>query len=159
MVVLYKFIVQIIAGCAVFLASASAAFYEGSALADNSWEWSDSTPITSMMGREVQQASDISSFDYFYYAAKYEPAFPLIMMASVLYIVMICGFIMLRLKKRKAVLYFGIIAVFSFGAAGALMEATSSGSRWFVYLFVITAVVSSVYAIIAGKSLLRGANL
>lgn len=154
-----KYFVHVAVGCAMFLASAFAAYYEGSALADNSWEWSYSTPITSLLGVEVRQASDISSFDFFYYAAKYEPAFPLIMMASILYIVLICGFMLLRLKKRKALLYFGIVAVLSFGAVGALLEATSSGSRWFVPLFIITAVVSSVYAIIAGKGLVRQAKV
>jgi hypothetical protein len=156
---MYKYVVLIAVGCAVFLASAFAAFYEGSALADNPWEWSYSTPVTSLMGEEVQQASDISSVDYFYYAAKYEPAFPLIMIASILYIVLICGFILLRLKNRKALLYFGIVAVISFGAVGAMLEASSSGSRWFVILFAITAVVSSVYAIIAGKGLIRQAKV
>ena len=156
---MYKYFVHIIAGCALFLAAASVAFYEGSALADNSWEWSYSTPVTSLMGGEVQEASDIAKLDYFYYAAKHEPAFPLIMIASILYIVMICGFMLLRLKKRKAVLYFGIVAVLSFGAVGALLGATSSGSRWFVYLFIMTAVVASVYAVIAGRSLLRQANI
>lgn len=156
---MYKYFVHIVAGCAIFLAAASVAFYEGSALADNSWEWSYSTPVTNLMGGEVQEASDIAKLDYFYYAAKNEPAFPLIMMASILYIVMICGFMLLRLKKRKAVLYFGIVAVLSLGAVGALLEAAASGSRWFVYLFVMTAVVASVYAIIAGRSLLRQANV
>lgn len=156
---MYKYFVQVIAGCAVFLASAFAAFYEGSALADNSWEWSYSTPITSLLGRDVQQAADILPFDYFYFAAKHEPFFPVVMIASVLYIAMIGGFMLLRLRKRKAVLYFSIVTVISFGAAGAFLEATSSGSRWFVSLFAITAVISGVYAIIAGKNLVREANI
>ncbi len=155
---MYKYVVQMVAGCAVFFASAYAAFYEGSALADNSWEWSYSTPITGLTGGTIERAADISPFDYFYFAAKHEPFFPVVMMASVLYIAVICGFMMLRLKKSKAVLYFSMVAVICVGAAGVLLDATSSGSRWFVSLFAMTAVVSGVYAIIAGKSLIREAN-
>ncbi|MGM9950061.1 MAG: DUF4306 domain-containing protein [Lysinibacillus sp.] len=156
---MYKYVVHIMAGCAVFLASAFVAFYEGSALAENSWEWSYSAPVTSMMGTEVQEASDISRLDYFYYAAKHEPLFPLAMIASVLYISIICGLLLLRLGKRHAVVYFGLVAAFSVGGAGALMGATSSGGKWFVSLFAMTAVVAGGYAIIAWRSLQKQADI
>ena len=158
-VTMYKYAVHIMAGCAVFFASAFAAFYEGSALAHNSWEWNYSTPVTGLMGGEVQEASDIARLDYFYYAAKHEPAFPLIMMASILYIMLICGLMLLRLKKRNAVMYFGLMAAFFVGGAGTLMGATSSGGRWFVSLFAMTAVVAGAYAIIAWRSLQKEADI
>ena len=156
---MYKYAVHIMAGCAVFFASAFAAFYEGSALAHNTWEWSYSTPVTTLMGGEVEEASDIVRLDYFYYAAKHEPAFPLIMMASILYIMLICGLMLLRLKKRNAVMYFGLMAAFFVGGAGTLMEVTSSGGRWFVSLFAMTAVVAGAYAIIAWRSLQKEADI
>jgi len=63
----------------LLLFSTVAAWYEGSAILDNPWEWKYSTPFSQMLYGEVQSDSDISQLDYFVYAAKFQPAFPVIM--------------------------------------------------------------------------------
>nr|WP_308447216.1 YjdJ family protein [Alkalihalobacterium chitinilyticum] len=71
------------------LFSTFASWYEGSAILDNPWEWEYSTPFSQLLYGEIQNANQISQLDHFVYAAKFQPTFPLIMVISGLYLILL----------------------------------------------------------------------
>ena len=81
------------------LFSTVAALYEGSAILDDPWEWSYSTPFTQLLYGVVNNPSDISKLDYFVYAAKFQPAFPIIMVLSSLYLLILTGYHTFKQEK------------------------------------------------------------
>ncbi|WML58711.1 YjdJ family protein [Neobacillus sp. PS2-9] len=74
------------------LFSTIASWYEGSAIVENTWEWKYSTPFSQLLYGQVQNSSDISQLDYFIYAVKFQPTFPVIMVISCLYLMILIGF-------------------------------------------------------------------
>lgn len=80
-----RFVIQSSVSIALLLFSTAVAWYEGSAILDNPWEWRYSTPFTQLLYGVVNNPSDISQLDYFVYASKFQPTFPIIMILSSLY--------------------------------------------------------------------------
>jgi hypothetical protein len=101
----FRFIFQFGAVSAVFLFSTIAAWYEGSALLNHPSEWQNSTPITHLMYGTVHESSKILQWDFFVYAAKYEPTFPMIMTVSGLYFLIFLGYYIFK-KVRKWYAYY-----------------------------------------------------
>ena len=82
------------------LFSTAVAWYEGSTILDNSLEWQYSTPFTQLLYGVVNNPSDISQLDYFVYAAKFQPTFPIIMVLSSLYLLILIGYSILKQEKK-----------------------------------------------------------
>lgn len=87
-----KYVLQMIAGISIFGVSTFFAWYEGSGIVEDSFEWKYSTPFTNLKIQEITNGGDISQFDYFVYAVKFQPLFPLIMLGSLLYVLSVIGF-------------------------------------------------------------------
>ncbi|MFF5401200.1 DUF4306 domain-containing protein [Peribacillus butanolivorans] len=68
------------------------AWYEVSAIIDNPWVWKYSTPFSHLMNMQILSKNDISQLDYFVYATKYQPTFPLIMKICGLYLLVLIGY-------------------------------------------------------------------
>ncbi|MDF2946528.1 MAG: hypothetical protein K0S51_1207 [Bacillales bacterium] len=94
----------------VFLFSTLAAWYEGSEIVNNPYEWKYSTPFTQLMGVNITDYKDISQLDYFVYAAKFSLAFP-IMLICAIYI--FAAITYLFLKKIKSIQLFPAIILVS----------------------------------------------
>ena len=91
------------------LFSTAAALYEGSAILNDPWEWSYSTPFTQILYGVVNNPSDISKLDYFVYAAKFQPTFPIIMVLSSLYLLILTGYYILKQKKKTFAYYLSFL--------------------------------------------------
>jgi hypothetical protein len=52
------------------------AWYEGSKILDDPWEWKYTAIFFQKVNGQVKQASDILSTDHIVYAAKFLPTFP-----------------------------------------------------------------------------------
>lgn len=76
--------------------STAASWYEGSAIIDNPWEWKYSTPFSQLLNGQILSKSDISQLDYFVYAAKFQPTFPLLMQITGLYLLILIGYYFLK---------------------------------------------------------------
>lgn len=102
MIIKNKFGILIQFGIAItsFLFSMAATWYEGSGIIDNPLEWKYSTPISQMMNDQILKKDDISQLDYFIYAAKFHPTFPLIMLITGLYLFILIGYCALTGKKK-----------------------------------------------------------
>jgi len=93
---LVKYILQLIIGIFILAVSTFIAWYEGSAIIDNSLEWKYSTPFTELFNIDITNGRDISQLDYFVYSAKFQPLFPTIMMVCVLYILSVIGYYLIK---------------------------------------------------------------
>ena len=91
-----KYILQLIIGIFILAVSTFIAWYEGSAIIDNSLEWKYSTPFTELFNIDITNGRDISQLDYFVYSAKFQPLFPTIMMVCVLYILSVIGYYLIK---------------------------------------------------------------
>ncbi|WP_257985121.1 YjdJ family protein [Bacillus sp. T33-2] len=100
-----RFIIQFGASSFLLLFSTAFALYEGSAILDNSLEWEYSTPFTELLYGEVNKSSDISQLDYFVYAAKFQPAYPVIMVLSSLYLLILIGYYVFKQVKKLFACY------------------------------------------------------
>jgi hypothetical protein len=97
---MFRFIFQFGAAFVVFLFSATAAWYEGSALLDHPLEWKNTTPFTQLFHGPVQSGVDILQWDFFIYAAKNQPTYPMIMLISGLYLLLFCGYYLFKRVKK-----------------------------------------------------------
>lgn len=100
-----KYILQLIIGIFILAVSTFIAWYEGSAIIDNSLEWKYSTPFTELFNIDITNGRDISQLDYFVYSAKFQPLFPTIMMVCVLYILSVIGYYLIKRNPKWAIGY------------------------------------------------------
>ena len=63
-----------------------------------------STPFTQLLYGEVSEVSEISQLDYFVYAAKFQPTFPIIMVLSSLYLLILIGYYIFQEERKGACL-------------------------------------------------------
>ncbi|MDL4839489.1 DUF4306 domain-containing protein [Aquibacillus rhizosphaerae] len=77
-----KYIIQYLLALIVLFLSSLAAWYEGSAIRDNPWEWNNSTFFSTLLNGEIKDTADISQLDHFIYAAKFSPIFPILIVCS-----------------------------------------------------------------------------
>ncbi|WP_169864886.1 DUF4306 domain-containing protein [Sutcliffiella halmapala] len=92
--------------CLFFVIATFASWYEGSDLVENPFEWENTAIITSWLHDGEIERTNISQFDYFIYAVKFKPTFPIIMMISLVYILFKVG--QLFLKGIKQFSYFNV---------------------------------------------------
>ncbi len=137
----------------MFFGSTLIAFYEGSGIVDNPWEWEYSTPFSHFIGVDVRLASDISTFDYFVYAAKFHPVYPLIMVLSMIYLFIILGLIISKRKKNITALYFSLYSLIMFGLSLVLLNASTLGGKAFSYLFLTVGIVLLAFSFIVKKKI------
>ena len=83
----FSFLFQFGIASILLLISTVCALYEGSAIVDHPREWKYSTPFSQFLYGEVNSNSSISQLDYFIYAVKFQPTFPVIMVISSLLII------------------------------------------------------------------------
>lgn len=103
--IMIRFVLQFSVSITLLLFSTAFAWYEGSAILDNPWEWRYSTPFTQLLYGVVNNPSDISQLDYFVYASKFQPTFPIMMIFSSLYLLILIGYKILKLEKKWLAYY------------------------------------------------------
>jgi hypothetical protein len=132
----------------LLLFSTVAAWYEGSAILDNPWEWKYSTPFSQMLYGEVQSDSDISQLDYFVYAAKFQPTFPVIMAISGLYLLILIGYYFLNRQHKRFTYFLSILGAGLFLLSYFFMHSSTTGGQIFFYIWLVSGVLSTVTAVI-----------
>ncbi|WP_394233854.1 DUF4306 domain-containing protein [Niallia oryzisoli] len=130
-----RFIFQFCTAFVVFLFSFLAAWYEGSAILDRPSEWGTSTPISQLMGGYVKESSDILQWDFFVYAAKYRPTFPMIMTVSGLYLLLLVGNALFKRVRKWYAYYLFLISVALFSLSYFSYEASTDGGQKMFVLF------------------------
>lgn len=100
-----KLFIQASVALMVLVFSTIASWYEGSALVQAPLEWKHTAIFSKWINGSVNQANDILPLDYFIYAAKFSPAYPLAMLLSVTYLLILIGFVLFK-GRTKALAYF-----------------------------------------------------
>ncbi|MGM7701952.1 YjdJ family protein [Pseudalkalibacillus sp. Hm43] len=130
------FIIQIGFAIMLFLFATAVAWYEGSALLNDPWEWKYTTPFSG----EVTQESDISQLDFFFYAAKFEPTFPLLMATSLLYIIVLVAYRSFN-NQRKGILFFSCFGASLLISSSFMIQSPTIGAALFTKLFITAGIL------------------
>ncbi|ALC92804.1 hypothetical protein AM500_13415 [Bacillus sp. FJAT-18017] len=137
-----RLVVQAGIGLIFLLFSTIAAWYEGSALVDSPSEWKHSTPFTQIFKTGFSDGRDISQLDYFVYAAKFHPIFPVIMIVSCLYLLIVTGFYLFKNRDNLFSTYLFILGIIYVLAGLQISGSSTQGGRILFYVFAASGLVS-----------------
>lgn len=96
----FKFIIQFALAAIFLILSTGATWYEGSTILEKPWEWKHTAIFSQLANGQVEHLNDILPIDHFVYAAKFAPTFPLLMLLSATYLIILVGYILLKRKDR-----------------------------------------------------------
>ncbi len=145
---LFLFFLQLAIAFMFLIFSTIAAWYEGSAIIDNPWEWKHSTLFSQLLYGEVQDASQISQIDHFVYASKFQPTFPLIMAISGLYLSLLIGYQFLMRQKRWFVYYLWFLSGVLFLFSSSVAQSPTPGGSIFFYFGLFSSILCIVVSLI-----------
>lgn len=131
----------------LLLVSAFASWYEGSAILDNPWEWTYSTPFSHYFHGAVQEKSEILELDFFIYASKFQPFFPVIMVISSLYLLITIGYLFLKRKKRLFAWYLFILGGGLLLLSYFIFNSPTLGGQLFFYIWLVSGALCVVFAV------------
>ncbi|HWL24115.1 MAG TPA: DUF4306 domain-containing protein [Ureibacillus sp.] len=139
---MFKYIIHLLISLFVFVFATLSAWYEGSAIIENQLEWSYSTPFTHFLGIDIITGKEIVVLDYFVYATKFQPLFPLLMYLSIIYILAL-----ILVKVGKANIHLSMKLAFGLGILLLLFStlcfnATSYGGVLFYNILLISAMLT-----------------
>ena len=145
---LFKYMLQLIIGIFMLAVSTFIAWYEGSAIIEKSLEWKYSTPFTELFNIDITNGRDISQLDYFVYSAKFQPLFPAIMMVSVLYILSVIGYYLIKSNTKWAIGFWGLIGCICMLPSGLIFDSPTIGGRIFFWMTSISGVLCMTVTVI-----------
>jgi len=145
---LFKYMLQLIIGIFILAVSTFIAWYEGSAIIENSLEWKYSTPFTELFNIDITNGRDISQLDYFVYSAKFQPLFPTIMMVSVLYILSVIGYYPIKRNTKWAIGFWGLTGCICILLSGLIFNSPTIGGRIFFGMTLISGILSMTVTVI-----------
>lgn len=125
----FRVIIQLVLASILLLFSTGVAWYEGSALLEHSWEWKHTAIFSEKANGQVENASDILPVDYFIYAAKFAPLFPLLMLVSGTYLIILMGYNSLKRNHKVFIYYLTSIGVLFLVLSGFLSNSPTSGLK------------------------------
>ena len=145
---LFRLLIQFGIASILLLISTVAAWYEGSAILDNPWEWKYSTSFSQLLSGEVQSDSDISQLDYFIYAAKFQPTFPVIMVLSSLYLLILIGSYFLKRQYKWFAYYLFFLGGGLFSLSYFILNSPTLGGHIFFYIWIVSGALCMATAVI-----------
>ena len=145
---MFKYILQLIIGILSLTISTLIAWYEGSAIIEEPFEWKYSTPFTGLFNIEITNGYDISQLDYFVYAAKFHPFFPAIMMVSVLYILSVIGHYLIKQYTKWAIGFWGLTGCICIVLSVLIFNSPTNGGRIFFWLTSISGILCMAVTVI-----------
>lgn len=134
---MFKFVLQTVVGMFSLALSTLFTWYEGSGIIDHPWDWKYSTPFSDFLKIKIVNGYDISQLDYFVYAAKYQPLFPVVMLLSVLYILAVFGYYLIKHQPNLGLIFWGLISCTMILFSSFIFNSTTVGGKIF-FLFTFT---------------------
>lgn len=136
-----KYTVQYISAIILFIFSTFVAWYEGSAIRDNPWEWQYSAVFSKLFNGEVTSRADLSQLDHFIYAAKFNPIFPVIMILSLSYLIILTTYLFFQRDTKKLVLIQLFLSAVYFSLGLNVSSSPTIGGTYFTIVFFIIAIM------------------
>ncbi|MBO0998787.1 DUF4306 domain-containing protein [Bacillus sp. SD075] len=137
---------QMIIAALFFMVFTFCTWYEGSEILDRPWEWKYSTHFTHVNDDQTMDADDISSFDYFVYAAKFKPLFPFFMVLAALYFIILTGYILFKRSMKKMALFLLGLGVLLLLSNGFVSHSPTVGGNIFQAFFLIGGMITILSA-------------
>lgn len=139
-----KYIIQYSLASILLFFSTFAAWYEGSAIRENPWEWKYTAFFSKKFNGWIANSSDISQLDHFIYAAKFNPIYPILMILSLSYILILSGYLLLKNDTNKMSIF-----LLSFGVIHVLLgimvsDSPTIGGKYFTFTFLTIGIISLV---------------
>ena len=150
-------ITQLIAAFVLLITTAFFSWYEGSALLDDPWDWKYSTPISHLLNGSVKGPADISNLDFFVYAAKFHPVFPLIALALLIYILCLACYLFARKSRERVRNTFAVLGVLFIVCAALFSTSSSLGGKLAGAVFLL-ACLGVLWTTFRSQRLIRKAS-
>ncbi|MGE7979853.1 YjdJ family protein [Psychrobacillus sp. NPDC093200] len=135
----------------VLVFSTIAAWYEGSTLIHSTWEWKHTAIFSKWINGSVNHANDIWTIDYFIYAAKFAPAYPLAMLVSGMYLLILIGFVLFKGNTRPFYYFLACVGIMSFVLCSLVSGSPTTGLKMLfntsLLLGILAVVISLTFVI------------
>ena len=138
----FKIMIQLSIALFAFIFTSLATWYEGSKVLDVPWEWKHTAIFSEIVNGPVKEASDILTIDYFVYAAKFLPTFPLIMFLSGTYLLILIGYIVLKRRNKMFSYFLTSIGLLSLILSGFVSSSPTLGLNVFCLSFLFIGMLS-----------------
>ncbi|MCG7333805.1 YjdJ family protein [Sporosarcina sp. ACRSM] len=137
----FKMIIQLILASLLLVFSTGAAWYEGSTIVEIPWEWQHTVIFSQMANGQVEDKNDILQIDYFVYAAKFAPTFPLLMLLSATYLIILMGYTLLKCNGRMFEYFLFWIGVSFLVLSGFVSKSPTIGLKIFFVSFLVIGIL------------------
>ncbi|WP_078433626.1 YjdJ family protein [Metabacillus halosaccharovorans] len=141
-----KYFTQFLIATMVMVFSTFSAWYEGSAIRDNPWEWKYTAYFSKLLNGEITSSADLSQLDHFIYAAKFSPIYPSFIVLSLFYILILSGYLFLK-SEMKRMRYFIFLCIISFLIGVAVSDSPTIGGRYFSIIFTTLGIIHLALAL------------
>ncbi|WP_226530245.1 YjdJ family protein [Metabacillus niabensis] len=135
-----KYLIQYLIAFMVMVFSMFAAWYEGSAIRENPWEWKYSAYFSKLLNGEITSRADLSQLDHFIYAAKFSPIYPSFIILSLFYILTLSGYLLLK-SDRKRMTYYLFLCIITFLIGAIVTDSPTIGGRYFAKIFTSLGII------------------
>lgn len=88
-----------------------------------------------MANGQVENLNGILPIDHFVYAAKFAPRFPLLMLLSATYLIILGGYILLKRKDRTFSYFLSGVGVLFLVLSGFVSKSSTTGLKFFLLVF------------------------
>jgi hypothetical protein len=144
---MFRVMIQVGLSSMVFLFSTVVAWYEGSNILQDSREWKYTAILSQWLNGEVINPSDILLVDYFIYAAKFFPTFPILMFLSGTHLLVLIGYILFKRSQKAFAGFLSIIGILFLGISGLVANSPTYGFQTFFNLFFFLGILLTVAAL------------
>nr|WP_255352985.1 YjdJ family protein [Sporosarcina sp. ZBG7A] len=124
------------------------AWYEGSAIRDVPWEWKHTAFFSNVLNGQVTNNSDISQLDYFIYAAKFHPVYPILILFSLSYIVTLSGYLLLKNYIKRLTVFLSVISMIYVLLGLTIYSSPIVGGKYLTFVFLFIGLVNLSLAIL-----------
>lgn len=146
-----KYIIQYLLASILLFFSTLAAWYEGSAIRENPWEWKYTALFSKKFNGWIVNSSDISQLDHFIYAAKFHPTYPILIILSLSYILILSGYLLFKNDIKKMVIFLFSFSIIHILLGIAVSDSPTIGGKYFTVIFLTIGIVSSVLSFLKVK--------
>jgi len=143
----FKIIIQFGLASIFLLHSTWATWYEGSTILEKPWEWKHTAIFSQMVNGQVENLNDILPIDHFVYAAKFAPTFPLFMLLSATYLIILVGYILLKRKDKTFTYFLSVVGVLFLILSGFVSKSPTTGLKFFFVSFLLIGIVAIAIAL------------
>lgn len=142
-----RYIIQYIASSAILLLATLSAWYEGSGIREDPFEWKYSAIFSKAINGSVTSPADILLLDHFVYAVKFKPLYPLIMVICSLYLLTLTAMLLLKFNTKKLAVYHGVLGVSLMVAGFIIKSSPTTGLSLFMWFFTITGILNLITSV------------